>query len=150
MKSIAEQICQTQDLLIASGKFTIETLKESMKDCVNEEHRLSTLKSLAKKHTIAESVTITESRRVTRNNGSGGNFTENSTSDLAKDAKAFARSYGVPVVEAVLHLTSNHRAFADCYTSDAELREGWDPFKSILSESEINSLVASKVPPPQK
>jgi hypothetical protein len=77
MKGIPQQIFETQNALIASGKFTTESVKEAVKDCSNEEHRLAVLKGLSKKNGIKEvglneSVEIRESRqRVERKNGRG-------------------------------------------------------------------------------
>ena len=67
MKALSTMIVEQQDVLKTAGI----DFAEAVKDAISEEHRLSILKSLAKKNGIKESVEIRESR-IERKNGTGG------------------------------------------------------------------------------
>ena len=149
MKPIATQYVECVELLKANG-ITPEQIADAIKETVNEEHRLSVVLSLKKKHNIKESVEMRESRKINRNNGSGGyEITESKRDDLTVEVARLARSYGMSKAEAILMLENGQRL--EVYgLSDKQLNEAWQPYAGVLSESEIATLVRGRVAPPVK
>jgi hypothetical protein len=148
MKPIATQYVECVELLKANG-VTPEQIAEAVKATVSEEHKLSVVLSLKKKHNIKESVEIRESR-IDRKNGSNREIiTESKRDDLAVEVARLARSYGMSKAEAILMLESGRRL--EVYgLSDKQLTESWKPYAGVLSESEIATLVRGRVAPPVK
>lgn len=148
MKPIATQYVECVELLKANG-VTPEQIAEAVKATVSEEHKLSVVLSLKKKHNIKESVEIRESR-IDRKNGSNREIiTESKRDDLAVEVARLARSYGMSKAEAILMLENGQRL--EVYgLSDKQLTESWKPYAGVLSESEIATLVRGRVAPPVK
>jgi len=142
MKSVAQQLVETQESLIASGKFTAESLKETVKDCVNEEHRLSVLKTLSKKNGI------TESKKITRNNGSGSvEITESDKNaervqQTMKDYKCSFREASI-----ISGLPDPGRDAKFPSTVVEALKATWRKSGAMLTEQEIATLAEKGIEP---
>jgi hypothetical protein len=147
MKSVSQQYCECLDLLKANG-VTQQQINEAVKNCINEEHHLSTAKKMLKERGIKESVEIRES--VRRNNG-GRSSSEpiKESRDLANKVNGLARSYGISKAEALLML-SRPTERPHALVTESELKRDWSRYSDILTESEIGTLVKNRVAAPQK
>jgi hypothetical protein len=152
MKSIATQISETQDALIASGKFTADSMKEAVKDCINLEHRLSVLKGLSKKNGIKESVELRESRpRIERKNGraiqeSGDNGSMTAEESRIEKFMLAGRSYQEAFCLATGKTTKDTKEPAKF--TEARKERLKKAFKGVvISEQDLTAMASRQIEP---
>lgn len=147
MKSIPEQISEVREALLAFGQghVTPEQLKEAVKDCINEEHRLSVLKALAKKHNVKP---VAEAAKIKRNNGSGSvEITESDKN--AERVQAYMKKARCSFREAsiiVLGVDPGNAA-KEPNTVVVERAARWKKFGGLLTEQECQRLAEKGIEP---
>jgi len=137
MKAIPQLLAEARSKKIAEG-VTEEDSNVTGKDCISPEHRLSVVSKLTKGK-------VTESRRITRNNGSGSVDIMESDAQLTKIAD-WQKRQRCSWQEASIMVTGS--VVPEPGKTD-ELAAEWHRYCPMLKESEIATLVARKVPVPK-
>jgi hypothetical protein len=152
MKALCTQIAERKAWLIENHKCVaadfgpLTFFRENGE--LDEEKTLSAVNKYSKSRGFKESVEIRES--VRRNNGSSRVVTESTTADLAKQVEVMKRSYGICAAETILTQEGCGEFFRQGINTEKEVRESWEPYKSILTQDELETLVSRRVFGPKK
>jgi hypothetical protein len=142
MKSIPTQIAEARERNLAKG-YTEVQLTEAVKECVNEEHRLSVMLSLEKKKPVAES----GRQRIERKNGTGTvEMTESDKS--AERVRNYQKKFKVTLREAhVLCGLKDPGANVESAVVIAERAARWKKYAPGLTEQEYRTLAEKNIEP---
>lgn len=134
MKPIATQYVECVELLKANG-ITPEQISEVEKGTVNEEHKLSVVLSLKKKHNIKES------RKIDRKNGGRQDFSENDSKTHDEHILAFMGDPRLSWREAAYLLgeTPERDAKQPASITEAIIAK-WKKYSPWISEKDARTL----------
>jgi hypothetical protein len=145
MKPIATQYVECVDLLKANG-VTPEQIAEAVKGTVSEEHKLSVVLSLKKKHNIKES----QSRKIDRKNGGCQDFSEANTT-MTRDERVLhfmGESYHLNYREACYMIGERPERDAKQPASITEaIIAKWKAYLPCISAQDARTLAERGVQP---